>query len=318
MSVFREVVRTTCLGENDIVPKTTVHSTDNRTIDIEYATFGSPNNPAILMIMGYTAQMIVWPQDFCQQLADDGYYVIIFDNRDCGLSTHLDGVVVDTGPIIMAALTDQPIPPIPYSLSDMATDAVGVLDHLGIERAHVIGMSLGGMIAQVVAYEHRHRTMTLTSISSQPGDPDVGQPSMDAAVVIFADPLPTTSREEYIASSIQWQVWQSKKYRSDKLSYAGAALSYDRAFYPEGAPRQLAAVYGSGRRHEQVATISCPTLVIHGTDDELIVLSGGERTAELISGSKLLVVADMGHDLPQPLWPVLIGAILDHVAQVVA
>jgi pimeloyl-ACP methyl ester carboxylesterase len=318
MSVFREVVRTTCLGENDIVPKTTVHSTDNRTIDIEYATFGSPNNPAILMIMGYTAQMIVWPQDFCQQLADDGYYVIIFDNRDCGLSTHLDGVVVDTGPIIMAALTDQPIPPIPYSLSDMATDAVGVLDHLGIERAHVIGMSLGGMIAQVVAYEHRHRTMTLTSISSQPGDPDVGQPSMDAAVVIFADPLPTTSREEYIASSIQWQVWQSKKYRSDELSYAGAALSYDRAFYPEGAPRQLAAVYGSGRRHEQVATISCPTLVIHGTDDELIVQSGGERTAELISGSKLLVVADMGHDLPQPLWPVLIGAILDHVAQVVA
>lgn len=270
------------------------------------------------MIMGYTAQMIVWPQDFCQQLADAGYYVIIFDNRDCGLSTHLDGVVVDTGPIIMAALTDQPIPPIPYSLSDMATDAVGVLDHLNIERAHVIGMSLGGMIAQVVAYEHRQRTMTLTSISSQPGDPDVGQPSMDAATVIFADPLPTTSREDYIASSTQWQVWQSKKYRSDELSYAGAAASYDRAFYPEGAPRQLAAVYGSGRRHEQVATISCPTLVIHGTDDELIMQSGGERTAELIPGSKLLLIDDMGHDLPQPLWPVLIGAILDHIGQVIA
>jgi pimeloyl-ACP methyl ester carboxylesterase len=218
----------------------------------------------------------------------------------------------------MAAMTDQPIPPIPYSLSDMATDAVGVLDHLGIERAHVLGMSLGGMIAQVVAYEHRHRTMTLTSISSQPGDPDVGQPSMDAAVVIFSDPPPTTSREDYIASSTQWQVWQSKKYRSDELSYAAAAASYDRAFYPEGAPRQLAAVYGSGRRHEQVATISCPTLVIHGTDDQLIVQSGSERTAELISGSKLLLIDDMGHDLPQPLWPVLLGAILDHVAQVVA
>jgi len=300
------------------VPNTTVRSSDNRLIEIEYATFGSPSNPAILMIMGYTAQMIVWPQDFCQLLADAGYYVIIFDNRDCGLSTHLDGVVVDTGPIIMAAMTDQPIPPIPYSLSDMATDAVGVLDHLGIERAHVIGMSLGGMIAQVVAYEHRRRTITLTSISSQPGDPDVGQPSMDAAMVIFADPLPTTSREDYIASSVQWQVWQSKKYRSDELSYAAAAASYDRAFYPEGAPRQLAAVYGSGRRHEQVATISCPTLVIHGTDDQLIVQSGGERTAELIPGSKLLLIDDMGHDLPQPLWPVLLGAILDHVSQVVA
>jgi pimeloyl-ACP methyl ester carboxylesterase len=306
------------MGENETVAKTIVHSTDNRAIEIEYATFGSPVDPAILMIMGYTAQMIVWPESFCQQLADAGYYVIIFDNRDCGLSSHLDGVVVDTGPIIMAALTDQPIPPIPYSLSDMAADAVGVLDHLGIESAHVIGMSLGGMIAQVVAYEHRHRTLTLTSIASQPGDPDVGQPSMDAAVVIFADPLPTTSREEYIASSTQWQVWQSKKYRSDELSYAAAAASYDRAFYPEGAPRQLAAVYGSGRRHEQVATISCPTLVIHGTDDQLIVQSGGERTAELISGSKLLLIEDMGHDLPQPLWPVLIGAILDHVAQVVA
>ena len=134
MSLSREVVRTACLGKNDLVPKATVHSTDNRFIEIEYATFGSSSNPAILMIMGYTAQMIVWPQDFCQQLADAGYYVIIFDNRDCGLSTHLDGVVVDTGPIIMAAMTDQPIPPIPYSLSDMATDAVGVLDHLGIER----------------------------------------------------------------------------------------------------------------------------------------------------------------------------------------
>jgi pimeloyl-ACP methyl ester carboxylesterase len=189
---------------------------------------------------------------------------------------------------------------------------------LGIERAHVIGMSLGGMIAQVVAYEHRHRTMTLTSISSQPGDPDVGQPSMDAAMVIFADPLPTTSREDYIASSTQWQVWQSKKYRSDELSYAAAAASYDRAFYPEGAPRQLAAVYGSGRRHEEVATISCPTLVIHGTDDQLIVQSGSERTAELIPGSKLLLIDDMGHDLPQPLWPILTGAILEHVAQVVA
>jgi pimeloyl-ACP methyl ester carboxylesterase len=318
MSLFCEVVITACLGKNDLVPKATVHSTDNRLIEIEYATFGSPSNPAILMIMGYTAQMIVWPQDFCQLLADAGYFVIIFDNRDCGLSTHLDGVVVDTGPIIMAAMTDQPIPPIPYSLSDMATDAVGVLDHLGIERAHVIGMSLGGMIAQVVAYEHRHRTMTLTSISSQPGDPDVGQPSMDAAMVIFADPLPTTSREDYIASSTQWQVWQSKKYRSDELSYAAAAASYDRAFYPEGAPRQLAAVYGSGRRHEQVATISCPTLVIHGTDDQLIVQSGSERTAELIPGSKLLLIDDMGHDLPQPLWPILTGAILEHVAQVVA
>jgi pimeloyl-ACP methyl ester carboxylesterase len=227
-------------------------------------------------------------------------------------------VFVDVGPVIAAALFDDPIPPIPYTLVDMAGDAVALLDHLGIDRAHIAGMSLGGMVSQVVAYTHPHRVMTLTSISSQPGDPEVGQPTMEASAVIFEEAPAGMSREDYIESSLNWQVWQSQKYRDDNLSRTAAALAYDRAFYPEGATRQLAAVYGTGRRHDQVATISVPTLVIHGTDDTLITPSGGERTAELVPNSTLVMVDDMGHDLPQPLWPLLTNAIVDHLSRVQA
>jgi pimeloyl-ACP methyl ester carboxylesterase len=298
------------------MPKAAFTSTDNRQMEIEYDTFGNPSHPALLMIMGYSAQMTAWPLGFIEAIVNTGHYVIRFDNRDCGLSTHLDGVHVDTGPVIAAALFDDPMPPIPYSLVDMAGDAVAVLDHLGIERAHVVGMSLGGMVAQVMAYEYSHRVKTLTTISSQPGDPEVGQPTMEASAVIFEEAPAGMSREDYIESSLKWQVWQSKKYRNDELSRFAAALAYDRAFYPEGATRQLAAVYGTGRRHDQVATISVPTLVIHGTDDTLITTSGGERTAQLIPNSTLLMVDDMGHDLPQPLWPLLVDAISKHTALV--
>lgn len=300
------------------MPKARFTSTDNRQMEVEYDTFGDPSHPALLMIMGYSAQMTAWPEGFIKKLANEGYYVIRFDNRDCGLSTHLDGVFVDVGPVIAAALFDDPIPPIPYTLVDMAGDAVALLDHLGIERAHVAGMSLGGMVSQVVAYTHPHRVMTLTSISSQPGDPEVGQPTMEASAVIFEEAPAGMSREDYIESSLNWQVWQSQKYRDDNLSRTAAALAYDRAFYPEGATRQLAAVYGTGRRHDQVATISVPTLVIHGTDDTLITPSGGERTAELVPNSTLVMVDDMGHDLPQPLWPLLTNAIVDHLSRVQA
>jgi pimeloyl-ACP methyl ester carboxylesterase len=195
------------------MPKAAFTSTDNRQMEIEYDTFGNPSHPALLMIMGYSAQMTAWPLGFIEAIVNTGHYVIRFDNRDCGLSTHLDGVHVDTGPVIAAALFDDPMPPIPYSLVDMAGDAVAVLDHLSIERAHVVGMSLGGMVAQVMAYEYSHRVKTLTSISSQPGDPEVGQPTMEASAVIFEEAPAGMSREDYIESSLKWQVWQSKKYR---------------------------------------------------------------------------------------------------------
>ena len=279
-------------------------------MELEYETFGSPTDPALLLIMGFSAQLTAWDAQFCGLLAAGGHYVIRFDNRDCGLSTKLDGAEVDLGAVMAAAFADAPPPPVPYTLSDMAADAIGLLDHLGIERAHVLGASMGGMIAQTVAIEHSPRVISLVSVMSQPGEIEVGQPSAEAAEAIFA-PAPT-NRDEYIASAPTWMVWQSKKYRDEALVKRNAARDFDRSFYPAGSPRQLAAIYASGRRTEGLQALVVPTLVIHGRDDTLITPSGGFRTAELIPGAHLLFVADMGHDMPEPLWPMLTGAILNH------
>jgi pimeloyl-ACP methyl ester carboxylesterase len=279
-------------------------------IELEYDTFGSPDDPALLLIMGFTAQMTQWEESFCRLLADGGLHVIRFDNRDCGLSSKLDGQVADVPAVMAAAFANETPPAVPYTLSDMAADAVGLLDHLGVESAHVLGASMGGMIAQTVAIEHPTRVRSLISVMSQPGEPEVGQPAPEAAEAIFAPP--STTREEYIASSPIWMVWQSKKYRNEAQVKANAARDFDRSFYPEGAMRQMAAIYASGRRTEQLQQLDVPTLVIHGRDDTLITPSGGFRTAELIPGAHLLFVADMGHDMPEPLWPLFVDSILGH------
>ncbi len=276
-------------------------------IELEYDTFGSPSDPAMLLIMGFTAQMVAWEPDFCNLLAAGGLRVIRFDNRDCGLSTHLDGVESNSQAVIEAAMTQTEIPKVAYTLSDMAADAAGLLDHLGIERAHVLGASMGGMIAQTFAIEHPQRTLSLTSVMSQTGEPEYGQATPEAREVIFT-PAPL-DREGYIEFAPRWQIWQSKKYRSDELSFSAAAIAYDRAFYPEGGPRQMAAIYASGSRADGLRQLNVPTLVVHGKDDTLIAPSGAERTAELIRGARLLMVDDMGHDLPRPLWPDFVAAV---------
>ena len=296
------------------MPRASFTSTDNRQIELEYDHFGNPTDPALLLIMGFTAQMVVWDEEFCKQLADRGHFVIRFDNRDCGLSTKLHGVPSNSDAVIMAAMMETEMPPVPYTLSDMAADAMQVLDHLNIERAHIMGASMGGMIAQTVAIEHPHRTKTLISIMSQPGELTVGQPTQEAMELIVT-PAPS-DRDEYIAFAPKWQLWQSKKYRSDEVSRRNAIRDFDRSNYPEGGPRQMAAIYASGSRAEGLQKLQVPTLVIHGTDDQLITPSGGERTAELIPNSTLLMVDDMGHDLPQPLWPLFIDAISKHTALV--
>ena len=278
-------------------------------IEIEFETFGSPDDPALLLIMGLSAQMTAWPDSLCQALATD-QYVVRFDNRDCGLSTKFDGVEVDVMAVITVALAEQEPPEVPYTLSDMAADAVGLLDHLGIERAHIVGASMGGMIAQTVAIEHPARTLSLTSIMSQPGDPDVGQPSPEAMAVLFSPAA--ADRDAYIDSSIGWGVWSSQKYFDAAEARRQAALDYDRSFCPDGAPRQMAAIYASGRRSDGLKTLKTPTLVIHGRDDKLIAPSGGVRTAELIEGANLLLMADMGHDFPEPLIPTIVDAIRSH------
>jgi len=296
------------------MPRVSFTSTDNRQIELEYDHFGNPTDPALLLIMGFTAQMVAWEEEFCQQLANRGHFVIRFDNRDCGLSTKLHGVPSNSDAVIMAAMMETEMPPVAYTLSDMAADAMKVLDHLNIERAHIMGASMGGMIAQTVAIEHPHRVKTLISVMSQPGELTVGQPTQEAMELIVT-PAPT-DRDEYIAFAPKWQLWQSKKYRSDEVSRRNAIRDFDRSNYPEGGPRQMAAIYASGSRAEGLQKLQVPTLVIHGTEDQLITPSGGERTAELIPNSTLLMVDDMGHDMPKPLWPLLVDAISNHTARV--
>jgi pimeloyl-ACP methyl ester carboxylesterase len=279
-------------------------------IELEYDTFGSHADPALLLVMGFTAQMIAWDERFCRMLADRGRYVIRFDNRDCGLSTKLDGQQVDPMAVMAAVLGGTPVPTVPYTLSDMGDDAIGLLDHLGIDRAHVVGASMGGMIVQTMAIEHPDRLLSVTSIMSTIGDTSYGAPTPEAIQVLLTPPPPT--REAYIARSVDYGVWASKRYFDPVLTAEMAARSYDRSFYPEGATRQLAAIYASGDRTELLRDVTVPMLVIHGLDDTLISPSGGRRTAELVPGAHLLELADMGHDLPGPLWPLITGAIVAH------
>ncbi len=277
-------------------------------IELEYDTFGSSDDPALLLVMGFTAQMTAWSEGFCRRLADGGRYVIRFDNRDCGLSSKFDGVDVDGAAVMLAAMSGADLPAVPYTLSDMAADGVGLLDVLGIDRAHVVGASMGGMIVQTMAIEHADRLLSVTSIMSTIGDPAYGGSSPQAMEVLLRPPA--ADRAAIIAESADFAVWASRKYFDVDQVRELAAASYDRSFYPEGAPRQLAAIFASGDRSEALANVDLPFLVVHGLDDTLIDPSGGRRTAELVPGAHLLLVADMGHDLPEPLWPLLPSAIV--------
>lgn len=280
-------------------------------IELEFETFGDLQQPALLLVNGYTSQMLGWPSDLADLLASQGLFVIRFDNRDVGLSTKLDGQRVQPGKVLSAALMSEQLPEVPYTLSEMATDGIGLLDHLGLDRAHIAGMSMGGMIVQTMAIEHPDRVASMTSIMSSPGDPRVGKPTPEAREALLAPP--PVDRDAYLAASTSAKVWQSRRYYDEQAVVALAAAQYDRCFYPEGATRQLAAVYASGDRSEELAELRVPTLVIHGRDDTLITTEGGERTAELIPGSRYLLLSDMGHDLPRPLYPVFTEVIVGHI-----
>ena len=194
-------------------------------IEIEYETFGSPTDPTLLLVMGFTAQMIGWSEEFCGALAGLGLHVVRFDNRDCGLSSKLDGVVVDPGPVMAAVFANETPPPVPYTLSDMALDAVGLLDHLGVESAHIVGASMGGMIVQHMAIEHPSRVRSLTSIMSMTGEPEHGSPTPEAAEALLSPP--ETERQKYIDASPKYGVWQSKRYFDENKVKADAAHPRD-------------------------------------------------------------------------------------------
>ena len=293
------------------MPTVDIPSSDTR-VRLEYEVMGESHHPPVLLVMGFTAQMIAWPDRFCELLAGQGFQVIRFDNRDCGLSSKLHGVEVDSGAVMAARLTGTDIPPVPYTLSHMAADAVGLLDFLDIEAAHIVGASMGGMIVQTMAIERPDRVRSLTSIMSMTGELEFGSPTPEAAAVLLSPP--PADRDAYIMNSVAARVWQSRRYFNEERVKAEAARAYDRSFYPEGASRQLAAIYASGSRAEGLQQLHTPTLVIHGTDDTLLQPDGGQRTAELIPNASLLMVADMGHDLPDPLLPLITGAIGSHVA----
>jgi len=280
-------------------------------IELEYVTAGDPNDPPLLVVNGYTSQLISWQQGYVDRLVDQGLFVIRYDNRDVGLSTKLDGRHVSPGDVLSASLRGEPLPAVPYTLSDMAADGIGLLDHLGLERAHIVGNSMGGMIVQTMAIEHPDRVISVTSVMSSTGDPRVGKPSPEARDALLAPP--PSGRDEYIAASQNSLVWASRRHADPAWLRTVAAAQYDRCFYPEGSTRQLAAIYASGDRSAALAELDVPMLVIHGRDDTLITPEGGERTAELVAGSRLLLLADMGHDHPEPLWPVLAEAIGGHV-----
>jgi pimeloyl-ACP methyl ester carboxylesterase len=279
-------------------------------IELCYETFGQSDDPTMLLVMGLGSQMIHWPDDFCAALAGRGYQVVRFDNRDMGESTWFDGG--DT-PGVRAAIGGGDVA-VPYVLADMADDAVGLLDHLGADRAHVCGVSMGGMIAQTIAIRHPRRVASLTSVMSTTGDPDVGTPTSEAMSALMAPPAAT--REAYQDAVVHHaHVWGSPGLFDAERLRETAGRAWDRGYHPEGTARQLVAVVSSGSRSADLAGLSVPTLVIHGTADTLVQPSGGERTAEVIPDAKLLVVEGMGHDLPPALWPQMIDAVAGHAAE---
>jgi pimeloyl-ACP methyl ester carboxylesterase len=281
-------------------------------IEIVYDTFGEPDAPPVLLIMGLGCQMIDWHEKFCAQLAARRYRVIRFDNRDIGLSARFDGAGVPDIPALLEALEQGKAVQVPYLLRDMADDAVGLLDALKIESAHVVGLSMGGMIAQMVAIHYPKRVSTLTSIMSSTGDPELPRPT-EEAWALLSEPTPT-ERAEYVESRVQHRrVLCGPEYPIDEAfvrEHAGRL--FDRGLNPAGFARQLAAILASGSRKEALKSVTVPTLVIHGDADPLVPVEGGIDTAHSIPGAELLIIEGMGHDWPPTLWPQLIEAIAYH------
>jgi pimeloyl-ACP methyl ester carboxylesterase len=279
-------------------------------IHLEWEGFGDADAPALLLVMGLGAQMIAWDEDLCRMIAGRGFRVIRFDNRDVGLSTKMDGAPT---PDVLAAFTGD-TSSASYTLDDMADDTAGLLDALGISAAHVVGASMGGMIAQTLAIRHPRKVKTLTSIMSTTGAPDVGQPD-PAAIPLLITP-PPADRAGFVEHSVGTsRVLSSPGFPFDEERVRErGGRSYDRGFHPAGVGRQLLAVVASGDRTPALRSLRVPTLVIHGDADPLIAPSGGRATAAAVPGARLLMIPGMGHDLPRGAWETITDAIVELVA----
>ena len=276
-------------------------------VEIEFDTFGDRSNPCLLLVMGLGVQMIAWPEQVCQELADRGFFVVRYDNRDCGLSTKFEDAGV---PNLFAGLLGGSSTAA-YTLKEMAADAVGPMDFLEIDRANIVGISMGGMIAQQAVIDHPSRFISLCSIMSTTGSRDVGQPSPEVINALL-QPM-AQDRESAIERSVEIsRVISSQLYFDEARVRDLAARSYDRCNCPDGVARQLMAIVVSPDRTEALKEVKIPTLVIHGLLDKFVDPSGGIATADAIPGSKLVTLDEMAHDIPVQLWPAIRDAIIEN------
>ena len=290
-------------------PATAVLDTD---IELIYDTFGNSSEAPLLLIQGLSWQMVMWDEEFCEMLAQRGYFVIRFDNRDIGQSTHMDDAGIPSIARIIADLTAGKPVEVPYLLSDMAGDSFGLLDHLGISSVHLAGISMGGMIGQIMALKNPARVRSLTSMSSTTGAPDLPPPTLEALQVISTPP--PTDREGFRASFLaMWRIMNGTTFPVDEgrvLRYA--EVTFDRGVSLAGVARQIAAINASGSRREALKSLTVPMLVIHGSADPLLRVECGIDTANSVPGAKLKIIDGMGHALPVPVWQEIIDAIADH------
>jgi pimeloyl-ACP methyl ester carboxylesterase len=282
-------------------------------IDVAYQRLGNADAPPVLLIMGVAAQLIHWPDAFCETLVACGLQVIRFDNRDAGLSTHLDDAPAPNLPAVLASDLSSAS----YTLSDMAADAAGLLDALGIARAHVVGASMGGQIAQTMAIEHTGRVRSLVSMMSSTGNMQVGQPAPEVLQDLFSGP-PAVTREDVIQRMVRAaRVIGSPGYPvNENQAAARAGRAYDRSYDPIGTARQAVATVASGDRTERLRGLQVPALVIHGLADRMVDVSGGRATAEAIPGAELMLIEGVGHDLAPGLQPSLAERIAEFVWRV--
>lgn len=285
-------------------------STHTRAVEIVYDTTGDPADPPVVLIAGMGNQLIYWGPEIVADLAGRGYFVIRLDNRDAGLSTSFD----DWGKIDLKMALASSIsgrdPDVPYHLGDMAEDVVGLIDHLGIERVHVVGQSMGGMIAQRIAIDHPQRVLSLTSMMSTTGNPAVGAATSEASSLLTR--APAEDRVTAIESAVDSMRITWGPYFDRARAVARATEAHDRSFRPAGAARQFGAILADGDRTPELASLSVPTLVVHGGADPLIGVSGGEATAAAVPGAKLAVFEHMGHDIPPALWPEIRDVMVRH------
>ena len=282
---------------------------------LAYDSFGDPSAEPLLLVMGLGMQMTCWEEDFCRSLVARGYYVIRFDNRDIGLSTHLSQAgLPDIKALMMRALIGLDIAPasVPYTLTDMAVDTVGLVGALGIHRAHMVGASMGGAIAQEIALRYPERVRTLVSIMATSGAPGLPPPRA-AAMSVLMSPAPR-DRKGYIERYQQiMRVLRDGRFpEEERHDPERAGRAFDRGINPAGSTRQLAAVLASGSRKARLASLKTPTLVIHGERDPLIPIECGKDVADTVPGARMVAIRNMGHALPRAAWPQIADAIAAH------